>query len=83
MSNRTPRYRSFKKDYGGDPDSTILRDLHRRLMKLEIAFDRAHKGLVALDEDVASVHLKLRQLLVMAGGTVDSAESAENSRKQR
>lgn len=37
MGNATPRFRSWTKAYGGDPDSTILRDLHRRLMKVEIA----------------------------------------------
>ncbi len=34
------KYRSFKKAYGGDPDSSILQDLHKRVMRLEI--DRIH-----------------------------------------
>ncbi len=38
-SNRTPRYRSFRKAYGGDPDSSILRDLHKRVTELERSAD--------------------------------------------
>ena len=34
MTNR-PRYRNFQKAYGGDPDTAVLRDLHKRLTKLE------------------------------------------------
>lgn len=36
MSDLTPRYRSFQKAYGGDPDTAVLRDLHKRVMRLEI-----------------------------------------------
>ncbi len=36
MSELTPRYRSFQKAYGGDPDSAVLKDLHKRVMRLEI-----------------------------------------------
>lgn len=35
MGYRTPKYRSFRRTYGGDPDSTILRDLHQRITRLE------------------------------------------------
>ncbi len=34
--NDTPRYRSFKRAYGGDPDTAVLHDLHKRVMRLEI-----------------------------------------------
>lgn len=36
--SRPPVYRNFRKAYGGDPDSQILRDLHRRLTAVELAF---------------------------------------------
>ncbi len=34
MTDR-PRYRSWKKAYGGDPDTAVLHDLHKRLTKVE------------------------------------------------
>ncbi len=70
VSDRTPRYRSFKKDYGGDPDSTILKDLHRRLMKIEIAFAKLERMLVIIENDQIEVKRRLHYVLVAAGGTV-------------
>ena len=29
-------FRNFRRAYGGDPDSAVLRDLHKRLMKIEL-----------------------------------------------
>ncbi len=37
MTDR-PKYRSWKRAYGGDPDTAVLHDLHKRVTKLE----RAH-----------------------------------------
>ncbi len=70
MSNRTPSFRSWKRAYGGDPDSTILRDLHRRLMKVEIAQARLIEQTVDLLSSVEEVHRRLHYVLVAAGGTV-------------
>ncbi len=39
--NDTPKYRSFRKAYGGDPDSAVLNDLHKRVMRLEIDLHNA------------------------------------------
>ncbi len=62
MSNRAPAYRSFKKDYGGDPDSTILRDLHRRLMKVEIAFEKERIAARDVREDLRLLQVRLAHL---------------------
>ncbi len=35
MSDR-PRYRSWKKAYGGDPDTAVLHDLHKRMTRVEL-----------------------------------------------
>ncbi len=32
---KAPQYRSFTKQYGGDPDSTVLVDLHKRQTRTE------------------------------------------------
>lgn len=32
---RKPKYRNFRRQYGGDPDTSILRDLHKRMTSLE------------------------------------------------
>ncbi len=72
MSNRTPRYRSWKKAYGGDPDSSILRDLHRRLMKVEIALDRA----VARVGDQEDLLVAANQRIVYLRQLIDSLHNA-------
>ncbi len=45
MSSRP--YRNFRKAYGGDPDTAVLRDLHKRLTKVEVAQDKILIGLQA------------------------------------
>ncbi len=40
-------YRNFRKAYGGDPDTAILRDLHKRLTRVEINQDKILIGLQA------------------------------------
>ncbi len=62
MSNRTPRYRSYEKAYGGDPDSSIVKDLHRRLMKVEISLDRERTINRQHREDLRLVQVRLAQL---------------------
>ncbi len=74
LSERTPRFTSFRKSYGGDPDSAILRDLHKRLMKVEIALNRAKADISELTEESAMVLQRLKFVLVAAGGTVPSKD---------
>lgn len=47
MTNR-PRYTNFRKAYGGDPDSAVLRDLHKRTTKLEGLLWEAQQQIAAL-----------------------------------
>lgn len=47
MTDR-PRYRNFRKAYGGDPDSSVLRDLHKRLTKVESLLWEAQQQVTAL-----------------------------------
>ncbi len=42
------KFRSFKRAYGGDPDSSVLKDLHRRLMRVEIDLARAEAAILLL-----------------------------------
>ncbi len=56
MTDR-PRYRSWKKAYGGDPDTAVLHDLHKRATKLE-------QLVWALSEAIS--RLESRPQLVMA-----------------
>ena len=69
MSERP--YRGFRKTYGGDPDRAIMNDLHKRLMKVEIAADRAETRLRAAEASIEEVHRRLHYLLVAGGGIVD------------
>ncbi len=36
LTTDRPRYRSWKKAYGGDPDTAVLHDLHKRATRLEL-----------------------------------------------
>ena len=47
MTDR-PRYRNFRKAYGGDPDSAVLRDLHKRLTKAEGLLWEAQQQIAAI-----------------------------------
>jgi len=49
MTDR-PRYRSWKKAYGGDPDTAVLHDLHKRCTKLEQALWSALQLIRSLEE---------------------------------
>ncbi len=70
MSNRTPVYRSWKKAYGGDPDSNILRDLHRRLMKIEIAYSKSEDLIRVLESALVDAERHIRYLK----GRIDSID---------
>lgn len=57
MSNVTPVYRSFRRAYGGDPDSSVLRDLHKRLMRTEIDLSNAEAAIVEILARLERFHL--------------------------
>ncbi len=54
-----PQFRSFKRTYGGDPDTSVLRDLHKRVMRLEMDSDREHVKLDRLASDIGIIMARL------------------------
>lgn len=64
MSNRAPRYRSFRKAYGGDPDTSILRDLHKRLTRTEQDLALAETRIAELLEHAVRCEARWNLLLV-------------------
>lgn len=78
MSNRQPRYRSFRKAYGGDPDSAILRDLHKRLTRVELDLALANSRVEALMEHDARCAHRWKLLLAEDEGVLALAPRDED-----